>query len=239
MGALNGTLDEQLQTITDMQTKYEGMSDWQQKWGEGKGMADEIANGLQAVNDKLSDMVIKQSVLDLLNSGLDGAAQYAYDLALQMGMIDEATYNAMTTQQNFKDFLTDTEDVDTYGAALAWMADNLDRLHDKTFTVTQIVNMQQSHERSVGLMEAMWGDIPGYANGGSFTVPQGYSNDSYLMGVSSGEHVQVTPAGQNTSGQFTIVINNPIVTDEDSFKRMVEPAVIEVVRRQEAIRGGN
>lgn len=33
------------------------------------------------------------------------------------------------------------------------------------------------------------------ANGGDFVVPPGYSNDSYLMGVQSGEHVSVTPVG--------------------------------------------
>lgn len=38
--------------------------------------------------------------------------------------------------------------------------------------------------------------VPGFANGGDFIVPPGYSNDSFLMGVSSGERVQVTPSNQ-------------------------------------------
>lgn len=37
---------------------------------------------------------------------------------------------------------------------------------------------------------------PGAANGANFTVPPGFPNDSFPMRVQSGEHVQVTPAGQ-------------------------------------------
>ncbi|MFX1499343.1 MAG: hypothetical protein ACFFDH_00100 [Promethearchaeota archaeon] len=35
--------------------------------------------------------------------------------------------------------------------------------------------------------------------GGEFTVPPGFNNDDFLMGVSSGEHVKVTPANQVTN----------------------------------------
>jgi hypothetical protein len=38
----------------------------------------------------------------------------------------------------------------------------------------------------------------GYASGADFTVPAGFPNDSYPMRVQSGEHVQVTPAGQQS-----------------------------------------
>ena len=37
------------------------------------------------------------------------------------------------------------------------------------------------------------GNVQGFAQGGSFTVPKGYPNDSYLMGVTSGEQVTVVP----------------------------------------------
>ena len=36
----------------------------------------------------------------------------------------------------------------------------------------------------------------GFANGGQFVVPPGYPNDSFLMGVTSGELVTVQPAGR-------------------------------------------
>jgi len=39
--------------------------------------------------------------------------------------------------------------------------------------------------------------IASFANGGSFTVPQGFPRDSFPMMVQSGERVQVTPAGRS------------------------------------------
>lgn len=39
------------------------------------------------------------------------------------------------------------------------------------------------------------------AGGGSFTVPQGYQNDSYPMFVQSGEKVSVTPAGKTSDNE--------------------------------------
>lgn len=44
----------------------------------------------------------------------------------------------------------------------------------------------------------------GYANGGDFIVPPGYPNDSYTMGVTSGEHVSVTPKGQGDKNYFRL-----------------------------------
>jgi hypothetical protein len=41
---------------------------------------------------------------------------------------------------------------------------------------------------------------PGYATGGSFIVPPGFSNDSFPMMVESGEHVSVTPKNQVGKG---------------------------------------
>ena len=40
------------------------------------------------------------------------------------------------------------------------------------------------------------GGLFGAANGANFTVPGGFPNDSFAMGVTSGEHVKVTPQGQ-------------------------------------------
>jgi len=50
---------------------------------------------------------------------------------------------------------------------------------------------------------------PAFAQGGSFTVPPGYPNDSFPMRVQSGEHVSVTPAGQGGDQ----VIHNTLVLD--------------------------
>jgi hypothetical protein len=39
-------------------------------------------------------------------------------------------------------------------------------------------------------------NVKAAALGADFVVPAGYANDSYMMSVTSGEHVVVTPAGQ-------------------------------------------
>ena len=49
--------------------------------------------------------------------------------------------------------------------------------------------------------------IIGAAKGADFTVPRGYPNDSLLIGVSSGEHVNVTPAPGAGGGAKTIIFN--------------------------------
>ena len=56
------------------------------------------------------------------------------------------------------------------------------------------------------------------ARGMDMTIPDGYTNDDFLIGVSSGEHVSVTPVGQPVSGggvnievinQFATGVHNP------------------------------
>jgi hypothetical protein len=54
--------------------------------------------------------------------------------------------------------------------------------------------------------------VPGFARGGSFKVPSGYPNDSYLMGVSSGEHVSVNPAGQGSAAPVILNITMPQIS---------------------------
>lgn len=73
------------------------------------------------------------------------------------------------------------------------------------------------------------GYIPGFQTGGSFVVPPGYPNDSYLMRVSSGERVDVTPAGKSASaGMVWTGDVNIIGYPEDSGMQIAA----EVVRRQ-------
>jgi hypothetical protein len=55
-------------------------------------------------------------------------------------------------------------------------------------------------------------EIPGFKKGGSFRVPPGYPDDSYLMGVSSGERVSVNPAGQGVGGNTSVTIVMPQIS---------------------------
>jgi hypothetical protein len=47
--------------------------------------------------------------------------------------------------------------------------------------------------------------LGGYATGGDFIVPPGFSNDSYPIRAQSGEHVSITPAGQTSTDLSAIV----------------------------------
>jgi len=56
-------------------------------------------------------------------------------------------------------------------------------------------------------------------HGGSFTVPPGYPNDSYRMGVSSGERVSVSNDSRSFFGGSNVNINNG--TSMDVFEEML------------------
>ncbi len=45
---------------------------------------------------------------------------------------------------------------------------------------------------------------PGFQHGADFTVPPGWYNDSFPIRASSGEHVNITPAGQSYGSSFNI-----------------------------------
>ncbi|GAG31206.1 unnamed protein product [marine sediment metagenome] len=71
------------------------------------------------------------------------------------------------------------------------------------------------------------GSVPGFANGGNFTVPSGYNNDDFMIGLSSGEEVNITPAGASTTN-FNMTNNissdgGPIGRDfAFDFQKMVQ-----------------
>lgn len=59
------------------------------------------------------------------------------------------------------------------------------------------------------------GQYGGFASGtgGWMTIPQGFPNDSYMMAVESGEHVNVVPKGQSIpGGAGTVNYFNPMIT---------------------------
>lgn len=77
---------------------------------------------------------------------------------------------------------------------------------------------------------------PGFASGGSFVVPPGYPNDSFVMRVSSGEHVQVTPAGKSGGGGGGVYIENLIISGADS-PEATGHAVVSRLRKSQARSG--
>jgi len=75
--------------------------------------------------------------------------------------------------------------------------------------------------------------IIGAAKGADFTVPRGYPNDSLLIGVSSGEHVNVTPAPGAGGGAKTIIFNySPALSlsDRAEVYGTIKPMLEEILR---------
>jgi len=64
------------------------------------------------------------------------------------------------------------------------------------------------------------------ANGGSFTVPQGFPNDSFPMLVQSGERVEVTPANQSSGSE--ILMKNI----DNTLNKLVSQSANQVVRER-------
>jgi len=72
------------------------------------------------------------------------------------------------------------------------------------------VNPETGKEEIKDWMAPLFGAIEGFQgfqHGANFTVPAGFNNDGFMMGVSSGEHVKVTPSHMN-SGSGGLMINN-------------------------------
>jgi hypothetical protein len=64
-----------------------------------------------------------------------------------------------------------------------------------------------------------WWDNPfGFQHGGEFTVPAGYPNDSFKpnIALTSGERVTVTPAGQSSRGEMTMIFNIGEIRDRET-----------------------
>jgi hypothetical protein len=72
---------------------------------------------------------------------------------------------------------------------------SINALHDKNVNITtNIITNTTSNSSGHGGVDASGNYV--YAGGADFIVPPGFPNDSFPMRVQSGEHVQVTPAGQ-------------------------------------------
>ena len=104
---------------------------------------------------------------------------------------------------------------------------------------TENVSSGQKIQMSVGQYEAEYGwrrahpgmEMPELAaHGANFMVPPHYPNDSFMMGVSSGERVSVTPAHMlgsgNGSGGMTVNTINVygVQTDSQLYSAVVKAA---------------
>lgn len=193
-----------------------------------------------------------------LNSLDSISAMESLNAALEAGTIDKyqwigALSDGIVTQEEVNGLLGETEDalgtippvaegaaasMATSGDAMAESlgpaaleADSIveafDNLDGREITAT--INLD-----TVGSGGGGGGPNEFAANGADFTVPSGYQNDSYTVGVSSGEHVTVTPAGEQPAASK---VYNITINDTAAAKMFLEQQRIEETAEFSALMG--
>lgn len=186
----------------------------------------------------------KQMLLNIATEGLD--YQSKLDILFAMGQLDGATYNSMTTIGEIKkQYEANQITADEYKYSID--AINLAMSQGKNVDVAYTVHMRavmEADERWADIIAAtggnnvrtvyddskytrgggLYGDQGDYAQGGAFVVPPGFPRDSYKIGVSSGEYVSVTPAGDNAhsvsggAGVNVYLSYSPVVSLADRYE---------------------
>lgn len=130
--------------------------------------------------------------------------------------------------------------LDDANLEISTLKENILGIEDKVVTIK--VRVDYGYEGAgwnIGKMETDSGidlngnGIIGAAQGANFTVPPGFPNDSLLIGVSSGEHVNVTPAPNKGSGNTTIVFNySPALSlaDKVEVETRIKPMLLRLMQ---------
>lgn len=123
---------------------------------------------------------------------LDGVGRAAVEVDGKLGMLTDEAYPITVDATSIDEAIAKTYELELAMEQAA-------RDYAASFSITVQSAVQK------GLVGPEELGVPGFATGGSFVVPPGYPDDSYLMRVSSGERVDVTPPGQSAAS--SIVIN--------------------------------
>lgn len=196
---------EALSAAEEAQRDFDSIqAEWQQ--GTGNEIADlfggrlyeggeRYREGLQAIDDTLGTTLVKElehkeAVTELV------------DLYAQTGDVEA-----------FKSGMKALEDIELgdQKAELAGVKDEVQALYDYWAAFGEL-----PHEYTIKVNYVQSGSVGGLtadtelglANGGDFIVPPGYPNDSFKIGVTSGEHVSVAPKGKSSSYTFRILNAN-------------------------------
>jgi len=132
------------------------------------------------------------------------------DVGEEWGIYDEKTAAVMRAVQD-----SITEHGLNSKAVLDELAKSVNDLPEtKTITITTIrQQIDQEMQGATGTQGGQHGGATGdgYASGGDFIVPPGYPNDSYRIGVQSGERVIVVPREQVNN--YSLTVNSPAATN--------------------------
>jgi hypothetical protein len=167
------------------------------------GACDEEAKQLQdALRKATNEMIFQQAA-----AGLDAKA--TLELGRALGVISEEDYAVSTVLSGLNKEAANTDPAQ-YAKDVKAIADAIDRLHNKNIEVTvttiqQEINAGSSDHRPAPTTRNPPPGKIGYAKGGGGVVPPGYPNDSYLIGLTSGEPFWVGALAQAQQNMYSAV----------------------------------
>jgi hypothetical protein len=200
------------------------------------GECDDEARQLQdALRKATNEMIFQRASADL-------DAKATLELGRALGVISEEDY-AVATVLDGLNKATASTDPGAYAAQVKAIADAIDRLHNKDIEVT-VTTIQQEIQAGGGTggtggtgSSGAPTNIPGgpseygYAKGvTNFMVPPGYPNDSFMVGLTSGEILNVLPTGQKSSPS-EINISMPIIVYGDADVPTIKQAAYDGANR--------
>lgn len=190
---------------------------------------------------------VREFLFQQASAGLTGEA--LYEMAVAMGVMDEESYNAALLQQQLRDkFDAGTLSAQEYANQTSGLGDAINALKDKNVKITvttvqeYITKRETASNTSSGSFDSS-AEIPGVngyyssdgqwvsfqnAVGTDFVVPDGFSNDNFVLplAVRSGERVRVTPANETSqegSGRGDVINIYPATAQftEDDLQRVM------------------
>ena len=190
--------------------------DYTKKIAEANGTLGEL-NAKQAEAEAALKRTTAEFIYQKIAADLD--AESALLVAEKLGLIDPASVAAIkSTQELRKEFDDGKISAEDMAQGAKDIADAIASLTSKHIEITiDTIRNERINTITTNYLDNTYGaggpgsvptpPGPGSANGADFVVPPGYPNDSYPMRVQSGEHVKVTPAGENTRDGPAVVQN--------------------------------
>ncbi len=157
---------------------------------------------LKMVTDSFGELT-KQLMFNVAAQDLDADA--ALRLARDMGLVNEDTLTAIEMQEGLRQQFQDgTIDVETYARRTKELQLAIDTLQSKHIQITteyiELYRKGQRGDRRHGGDQQDYIDDNWASGVSNFTVPSGYPNDDFVVGLTSGERVSVQTSDDGTPG---------------------------------------
>ena len=181
----------------------------------------------RVIGDKNSGIV---GIITRLQSGdIEGAVELAFG---------KGSYDKLVTFYNtINDIIAAFGVVVTAIGNISKAMNNLPKAFATTYQPFQMPTKAQKYMNTSSYSANSYRAAVGFATGGSGIVPSGYPNDSYLMGLTSGEQFNVIPSGASPSaakvgGGGGMVYNNYGIDlgNEQRIQDLLNPFIKEGMR---------